>query len=142
MLKKIFICIVFLGLIIVNGCGNVSNTTSAGTSSDSVVGTWRNLSTPSSTTRLILDSSGTWAFDTSSGTLTISSIEASDWTSWGINAYDGPTRKLILTGWNKTESSGPIEESGGTINYIWLVYLYTDPDTKVTSTVQVKYGRI
>lgn len=126
-------------------------TSSSGGSSNPLVGNWRILTetvywdtgstatiTPVSTL-LVLNANATWQFGSSSGTWSTASIEASDWTDWGIAAY-GPTRKLILNNWNNTTEKGPIDETGSTINNIWIIYRTTS-DQNGDGTIWMKLGR-
>ncbi|MBI3032780.1 hypothetical protein HYY69_04855 [Candidatus Woesearchaeota archaeon] len=87
--------------------------------------------------RIELSSDGTWNFGTSTGTWSVAPITNSDWSVWKISSY-GPTRKIILDGWNKGISSGPIEESGANIDFFWVIY-HSDMSMG-PATIQMKFG--
>lgn len=89
------------------------------------------------TTTLALNSDGAWTFGSSSGTWSVSAITSSDWTQWGISSY-GPTRKLVLTNWNNGTSTGPIDESNGQVDFVWVIYPATDISSP--GTVWMKFG--
>ncbi|MBI4238429.1 MAG: hypothetical protein HY696_08435 [Deltaproteobacteria bacterium] len=139
-----------------SGTSTGSSSSSSGGSSGSVdaalAGEWRILTetiyfdngltqqiTPVST-HLVLDASGGWQFGSSSGAWSVSSIAASDWTTWAIADY-GMTRKVTLDGWNSDTGNGPIDESGSTIDNIWVIYRYTS-DTNGAGTVWMKFGQV
>lgn len=79
---------------------------------------------------------GTWDFG-SKGKWEIKPIESADWKKWGISSY-GPTRKIVLNGWNKDKADGPIEESSG-VDFIWAIYRTTSASLG-PATVQIKFG--
>ena len=68
----------------------------------------------------------------------ISDIKSSDWKEWGIASY-GPTKKIILNGWNKKIATGPIESTGNNADFIWVIYRYNSP-TKGSGITQMKLG--
>ncbi len=92
------------------------------------------------TTRLELSDDGTWTFGSSSGTWDVSGITAGDWARWGIDSY-GPTQKVVLEGWNGGTADGPIEESGGQVDFIWVIYPESPPAISAPGTVWMKFGR-
>ena len=79
---------------------------------------------------------GTWEFGSSSGTWYVTVIDPSDWGRWGVEPY-GPERKMVLEGWNDDSGDGPIEESEGGVDFIWVIYQVDDPDP---GTIQLKFG--
>lgn len=88
---------------------------------------------------LELTSGGGWAYGSSSGSWSVVSIDAADWSRWGIGAY-GPTRKIVLEGWNGTTADGPLEEEGGTVNFLWVLYRTGPPTASAPGTVHMKFG--
>ena len=87
---------------------------------------------------LTLSDSGTWSYGSSSGSWSVAPISSDDWTSWGIESY-GPTRKLVLEGWNGGTASGPIEEeTDGTVNSLWAIYPYQSDQGP--ATVWLRFG--
>lgn len=118
------------------------------TTSAPVTGTWRpysqaifydkggsNIIKPVTRT-LELKADGTWDFG-SKGTWEVKPIDQADWKKWGISSY-GPTRKIVLNGWNKDKADGPIEESGR-VDFIWAIYRTTSASLG-PATVQIKFG--
>ncbi|MFH1125828.1 MAG: hypothetical protein V1703_01770 [Candidatus Altiarchaeota archaeon] len=96
------------------------------------------LDTPSS--RLLeLNEDETWKFGDSSGTWATAPVEASDWGRWGVSDY-GPSRKVILNGWNKGVGDGPIEESGDGVDFFWVIYHAEQPVLTWPGQVQIKFG--
>jgi hypothetical protein len=89
------------------------------------------------TTRLELDATGVWRFGTSSGTWSVAALDDADWQGWGVAAY-GPTRKLMLDGWNNARSEGPIEEQSTGVDFVWVIYRVDDPSP---GTIWMKFGR-
>ena len=83
---------------------------------------------------------GTWTFGSSSGTWDVSDITAGDGARWGIELY-GPTQKVVLEGWNAGTADGPIEESGGQVDFIWVIYPEGPPAISAPGTVWIKFGR-
>lgn len=94
-----------------------------------------------STQTLSLKNDGTWSYGTSKGTWSISAITADDWKSWGIESY-GPARKIFLQGWNKGTASGPVEESAGNVDFIWVLYRVGPPTVQNPGTVHMKFGHV
>ncbi len=92
------------------------------------------------TTRLELSDDGTWTFGSSSGAWDVSDITAGDWARWGIESY-GPMQKVVLAGWNGGPADGPIEESGGQVDLIWVIYPESPPAISAPGTVWMKFGR-
>lgn len=126
------------------------SSSSKGSIDSALVGSWRpyseaiyydsggnDITTPVSR-YLELKSDGTWAFGSSSGTWSVSSIMSSDWSSWGISSY-GPARKIILNNWNKGTATGPLEESGR-VDFIWVVYRYESASLG-PATIWIKFGK-
>lgn len=91
------------------------------------------------TTHLELSQSGAWTFGSSSGGWTVSDITPDDWSRWEIDPY-GPTRKIVLNGWNGAVADGPIEESGSVIDYIWVIYPEGPPTIQAAGTIWMKFG--
>ncbi|MBI5046891.1 hypothetical protein HZC07_04130 [Candidatus Micrarchaeota archaeon] len=90
--------------------------------------------------KLSINSDGTWQFGASSGTWTTSSVSTEDWNKWGVDSY-GPTKKMIIYNWNGEEVDGPIEETDGRIDFIWMIYRIKGSSTGENGQVQIKYGR-
>lgn len=93
-------------------------------------------SSASGTRRLELYDDGTWAFGSSSGYWSIEPISPSDWDRWAIPPY-GPERKIVLQGWNGGAESGPVEESGGYVDFLWVIYHVDSPEPGL---VYIKFG--
>jgi hypothetical protein len=140
-------CMFFFGC---PGPDPVNPSTSAG---NDVAGQWRVLSariyydeggggdlSNTITHRLDLSSTGTWSFSTSSGSFDLSSIINDDWARWGVNSY-GPARKIVLQGWNASSADGPIEESNGNVDYLWVIYRVEPPVVSNAGTIWLKFGR-
>jgi hypothetical protein len=85
---------------------------------------------------LALYGDGSWTFGPSGGTWDVASVEASDWERWQIASY-GPQRKIVLHGWNGGTADGPIEESGGHVDFVWVIYRIESPDP---ATIYLKFG--
>lgn len=137
--------VVGFGLLVMTALTSCGGSSSSGTSScgvaagtvdPAVAGDWRILTetiffdsglsqqaTPV-TTVLSLSADGTWTFGTSSGTWSVSDLAASDWTTWNGTA-GAQTRKVILEGWDGCPGDGPIDEAGGVVDNIWIVYAYS-----------------
>ncbi|MBI4016956.1 MAG: hypothetical protein HY363_04665 [Candidatus Aenigmarchaeota archaeon] len=90
------------------------------------------------TRKLQIKPDGTWDFG-STGTWEVKPIESTDWKKWGVASY-GPTKKIVLNGWNNGIGDGPIEASNGITDFIWVIYKTTTP-TLGPATVQIKFGR-
>lgn len=150
MIKKItgsfLLVFIIYSLCFCLGCGNNSNP-----DSNQLIASWRIISeyiyfdnglsqkiTPV-TTLLALGSNSLWTFGSSSGTWSVSSIEAADWTEWGINPYSS-TRKIVLSGWNNGIGKGPIDETGSSIDNIWVIYPTTS-ETNGPGKVWMKFGK-
>ncbi|MEW6455813.1 MAG: hypothetical protein AB1410_03745 [Acidobacteriota bacterium] len=104
-------------------------------------GPWLTASKRNAVTRkLELKADGTWSFGSSQGKWRISPISASDWEKWKIPSY-GPTRKIILEGWNKNTASGAVEEGDSGVNFIWVLYRVGPPTVSRPGTVHMKFGR-
>lgn len=93
-------------------------------------------SSASGTRRLELYDDGTWTFGPSSGYWSIEPVSPSDWDRWAIPPY-GPDRKIVLQGWNGGVESGPVEESGGYVDFVWVIY---HVDTPEPGLVYIKFG--
>ncbi len=88
---------------------------------------------------LEISKEGTWAFGDSKGTWEVSEITDADWTRWGISSY-GPAKKMTLDGWNEATADGPIEESSGRVDFIWVIYHVEPPQVQNAGTVWLKFG--
>ncbi len=93
----------------------------------------------STTQKLELKKNGEWTFGSSSGTYIVAGVGEGDWKSWGIEAY-GPTRKITLEGWNKGTASGPVEESGNVVSFIWVLYRVGPPTVSKPGMAHMKFG--
>jgi hypothetical protein len=91
------------------------------------------------TRQLLISADGTWRFGTTNGRWSLSQANQNDWQRWNVPPY-GPTRKITLTGWSGGVADGPIEESGGRIDFLWVIYHTTPPVVTAPGTVWVKYG--
>lgn len=90
------------------------------------------------TRTLKISSDGRWEFGDSKGTWTVSAITDEDWSRWGISPY-GPTRKVVLDGWNKASADGPAEESTR-VDFIWVIYHVEPPLVQNPGTIWIKFG--
>jgi hypothetical protein len=97
------------------------------------------LNTPGSRT-LDLFQDGTWKFGRSSGSWSVSEAAAEDWKRWGVEAY-GPKRKIVLSGWNQGQGTGPVEESDKGIDFFWILYRAEPPAVSDPGMVHAKFGR-
>ena len=104
-----------------------------------LVGKWRSYSDTKNTRTLDLTADGKWQIGGSSGTWRVYSIKESDWQKWGIESY-GPTRKIILDGWNKGIADGPIEETESNVDFFWVIYEVTLETYGEPRLAQIKYG--
>ncbi|MDP3741870.1 MAG: PsbP-related protein [Candidatus Micrarchaeota archaeon] len=95
------------------------------------------LETPSDI--LELNPDRTWTFGAKSGTWTLVEITPADWAKWGINEY-GPTNKLVLYGWDSDVVDGPIEESRGVPEFLWVIYRQGAPEFNSPGQIQMKFG--
>ena len=93
-------------------------------------------SSASTTRELSLNDDGTWEFGSSNGIWYVTTIDAADWSRWGVEEY-GPQRKIVLEGWNDDFGDGPIEEAAGAVDFLWVIYRVDDPSPGV---VQMKFG--
>ncbi len=91
------------------------------------------------TTQLELTGGGSWYFSSSSGTWYTAAISDEDWQRWGVAPY-GPSSKIVLNGWNGGQADGPIEESGGAVDFIWVIYPTEPPDVSAPGAVWMKFG--
>ncbi|MBI2579395.1 MAG: hypothetical protein HYW27_00655 [Candidatus Aenigmarchaeota archaeon] len=120
-------------------------------STDNVIGRWRAYSEAifydaggsdyldaASTIILGINSDGTWEFGSSGGTWKTESITDADWKKWATNAY-GPTRKIVLNGWNDGVGDGPLEEGAARVDFIWLIYR-NEKASLGPGQVQIKFG--
>lgn len=88
---------------------------------------------------LEINADGTWQFSTSAGKWHVEDIAESDWKKWGSESY-GPTRKMVLDGWNKDVADGSVEELNGRVDFFWVIYRVGPPTVGAPGQVQVKYG--
>jgi hypothetical protein len=95
--------------------------------------------TPSSRL-LTLAVGGTWTYGPSTGTWTIQPIKSADWKRWKVSSY-GPTRKVVVVGWSKGSADGPIEESHGRVDFMWLIYHVRRPVVSDPGILYLKFGR-
>ncbi|MBI4918962.1 hypothetical protein HY837_03465 [archaeon] len=116
----------------------------------SVVGTWRpytqgivydagasNDIKKLSTRRLTISEDGSWEFG-STGTWEVKQIEENDWNKWAMDPF-GPTKKIVLTGWNNDIGEGPIEEGSAGVDFVWVIY-HSDKLSLGPATIQIKFG--
>jgi len=89
---------------------------------------------------LELAADGTWAVGASTGRWEIQPITANDWTTWGVKPY-GPTRKIVVHGWNRGDATGPIEESAQDVAFIWIIYRVGPPTVGAPASVEIRFGR-
>jgi hypothetical protein len=90
-------------------------------------------------TLLELSEDGSWRYGPSAGSWSVGKATERDWKAWGVEPY-GPTRKLILEGWSGTRASGPIEETDGRIDFLWVIYRVEPPRASAPGTVHMKLG--
>lgn len=90
------------------------------------------------TRNLELLKDGTWRFGDSQGTWTVTEITSDDWTRWGVNPY-GPTRKVVLDKWNNAVADGPVEETKGYVDFIWVIYHVEPPQVQNAGTIWMKF---
>ncbi len=103
-------------------------------------GGWDYLDTPA-TTLLEIKADQTWAFGpTASGTWSVQPIQEEDWQKWGVPSY-GPTRKLVLNGWNGETNDGPIEGGSKSVDFMWIIYRVAPPASSAPGQIQMKFGR-
>lgn len=119
----------------------------------SVAGTWRVYSsridydrggagvTQPLSSRVLKLKGHTWRFGSSKGRTSVARITAADWKRWDISPY-GPTSKIVLRGWSRTTATGPIEESGGRVDFIWVIYHAAPPTVREPGTIHTKFGRV
>lgn len=91
-----------------------------------------------SSRQLVLTGSG-WSFGSSSGSWRAAAITAADWTRWRSKPY-GPTRKIVLAGWNRATADGPIDERGGVIASFWVMYHVGPPTVGAPAWIQLRFG--
>ncbi|MBI4151156.1 hypothetical protein HY492_03450, partial [Candidatus Woesearchaeota archaeon] len=117
---------------------------------DGITGTWRLYSEAlyydegggfldNKATQTLKLAPSSWSFGDSEGTWTLQDITESDWMRWGIEPY-GPTKKIVLHGWNEGEADGPIEESDR-IDFLWVIYRVGPPIVEKPGSVWMKFGR-
>ena len=119
-------------------------------SDDNVVGKWRayseaiyydagssNYLDTASTRQLYVNVGGTWEFGSSDGTWKTETITDADWARWATNSY-GPTRKIVLNGWNDGTGDGPIEEDATRVDFIWIIY--RTEASLGPGQIQIKFG--
>ncbi|MBI4475198.1 MAG: IPT/TIG domain-containing protein, partial [Acidobacteria bacterium] len=131
--------------------GSGTSGQSSGATSPDVAGVWRVYSArlfydqggggsvTSGGSTLDIRSDGTWSYGSSSGTWSVSAITSEDWQRWSISPY-GPSRKLVLSGWNNGTADGPIEETDR-VNFLWVLYRVGPPTVSAPGTVHMKFGR-
>jgi hypothetical protein len=88
---------------------------------------------------LTLAAGGTWKYGPSTGTWAVQPVKSADWKRWEVSAY-GPTRKLVVVGWSKGTADGPIEESNGRVDFMWLIYHVQRPVVSDPGIVDLKFG--
>ena len=54
----------------------------------------------------------------------------------------GPTQKIVLKGWSGSVGDGPIEQSGGRVDFFWVIYRAVPPLVRRPATISMKFGRI
>ncbi len=119
------------------GCNTPTKTTS--NPDNEFVGKWRSFSDTKNTQILELYQDGTWTFSSSSGTWIVESIDAADWQKWGVDDY-GPTRKMVLYGWNGDVADGPIEETAQEVDFFMVIYNVDLDAYAQPAQIQIKYG--
>ncbi len=126
----------------------VSCSVAGGTVDSRLVGTWRQYSarydydaggaavsdTPLSD-NLVIKPDGTWSYGTSKGSISSSKLTPDDTKKWG--GMSDVQIKVVLNGWEKGTAEGPVQESGGRVNFIWVIYRVTSPRP---GTVSLKFG--
>lgn len=88
---------------------------------------------------LQVSADGGWEFGNTSGQWSVSAISPEDWTRWGVTSY-GPTRKITLSGWNQGTADGPLEESAGRIDFLWVIYQVGPPTVSSPGKIWIKFG--
>jgi tetratricopeptide (TPR) repeat protein len=91
------------------------------------------------TVPLEIEADGSWRFEGKTGRWAVSAIGKEDWDLWKISDY-GPKRKISLEGWNGGSASGPIEESNGTVDFLWVIYRF-EPASGPAGDAHLKLGR-
>ncbi len=122
------------------------------TADPALLGTWRVYSsrlfydqggggttTTAAAEQLVLRADGSWTFGSSKGRWTVAPITSADWEHWGVKPY-GPTRKVLLTGWREGSADGPIEETSGRADFVWLIYRVGPPAVGAPGQVQTRFG--
>ncbi len=148
----VFFSIIFAIAAVFAGCIDTSSFEGPASDSSGLSGSWRVYSEKlfydiggasplgiASSRNLEIKAGGTWSFGDSRGTWSASEIEESDWENWGVPAY-GPTRKIILNGWNNGVANGPIEETGERVDFVWVIYRVEPPLVENAGQVQIKFG--
>jgi hypothetical protein len=92
------------------------------------------------TRQLTLSSNGRWRFGSSTGTWSVRPIRAADWQRWGSQPY-GPTTKIVLTGWSRGTTDGPVEGIAGHVDFFWVIYHVSPPAVSDPGVVEIKFGR-
>jgi hypothetical protein len=97
---------------------------------------------PSSRPPLLIHADGTWKCGTTSGTWAVSRITLRDWRTWQQSPY-GPTAKIVLSGWGggTGRALGPLEESGGRIKFLWVIYHAKPPVVPAPGLLHLKLSR-
>lgn len=92
----------------------------------------------STSRQLEIGKSGTWKYGDSSGGWSVGEIQGGDWEKWKTSPF-GPSKKIILSNWGGQTVDGPIEESGGRADFLWLIY-YADVPSEDGAQIQIKFG--
>ncbi|MBI5227611.1 hypothetical protein HY988_03420 [Candidatus Micrarchaeota archaeon] len=91
-----------------------------------------------SSRKLELHEDGSWDFGSSHGTWKSQTITEADWQKWSTEKY-GPTKKIVLDGWEGKVVDGPVDEENGAVNFFWLIYDVKNSYDK-TVQLQLKFG--
>ncbi len=97
------------------------------------------MTTAGSSRTLDLDSSGRWAYGSSSGTYSVESVTEADWAKWKVDSY-GPAYKIVLDNWDGRIADGPIEATGSQADFIWVIYHVAPPEVENAGYVETKFG--
>jgi len=89
------------------------------------------------TRKLTISSDGTWEYG-STGTWEVELIEEKDWERWKMASY-GPTKKIVLHGWNNAIGDGPIDEGTAGVDFIWVIYR-SEKLSLGPATISIKFG--
>jgi hypothetical protein len=86
-----------------------------------------------------LRADGTWRTADASGRWSTAPIADGDWKRWGLTPY-GPTNKIVLERFFGSGADGPIETSGGRVDFFWAIYRVGPPTISTPGLVHAKYG--